>query len=165
MLAGGCDHSMVVVETAEGCRDLYTWGRGSFGGLWHGSEGIKLVPTVVEGPLRGKRVASVAAGWYHSMAVVETAEGCRELYTWGDGASGRLGHGNDVRKLVPTVVEGPLRGKHVVSVAAGWGHSMAVVETAEGCRELYTWGNGRHGRLGHGSEDTKLIPTLVSPAY
>ena len=62
------------------------------------------MPTVVEGPLQGRRVVSVAAGWYHSMAVVETAEGGRELYTWGYGGFGQLGHGDHNNKLVPTRV-------------------------------------------------------------
>ena len=84
----------------------------------------------------------LAAGREHSLAVVETAEGGRGLYTWGYGMHGRLGHGNASTRNVPTLVKGPLLGKRVVSVAAGWSHNLAVVETAEGGREIYTWGSG-----------------------
>ena len=96
------------------------------------------------------------------MAVAETAEGGRELYTWGCGYSGTLGHGDVNNKLVPTLVEGPLQGRRVVSVAAGGYHSMAVVETAEGGRELFTWGFGAEGRLGHGNHRVQKRPKLVN---
>lgn len=56
----------------------------------------------------------------------------------------------------PKVIEA-LRGKKVVKVAAGGAHSAAV--TADG--ELYTWGKGRYGRLGHGDSDDQLRPKLV----
>ena len=70
------------------------------------------------------------------MVVVETADGGREVYTWGRGEDGRLGHGDGSDKPVPTLVAGPLRGRRVVSIAAGLIHSMAVVETADGGREV-----------------------------
>ena len=40
-----------------------------------------------------------------------------------------------------------LAGKQVVQIACGSSHSAAV--TSEG--ELYTWGRGNYGRLGHGT--------------
>ena len=86
------------------------------------------------------------------MAVVKTAEVGSELYTWGRGAEGQLGHGDNNRKrLVPTLVEGPLPGRRVVSVTACQWHNMAVVETAEVGSELYTWSRGAEGGLVHGN--------------
>ena len=41
--------------------------------------------------------------------------------------------------------------------SAGTGHSVAV--SAEG--ELYSWGQGHNGRLGHGNQETKPQPALV----
>lgn len=41
---------------------------------------------------------------------------------------------------------GKQTGKHVVHVACGSTYSAAI--TADG--ELYTWGRGNYGRLGHG---------------
>ena len=49
----------------------------------------------------------------------------------------------------PTVIAafaGKPAGKHVVQIACGSTYSAAI--TAEG--ELYTWGRGNYGRLGHG---------------
>jgi alpha-tubulin suppressor-like RCC1 family protein len=56
----------------------------------------------------------------------------------------------------PRIIES-LRGKDVVDVACGGVHSAAI--TASG--ELYTWGKGRYGRLGHGDSDDQLKPKLV----
>ena len=50
----------------------------------------------------------------------------------------------------------------MVSVAAGFSHGMAVVETAEGGRELYTWGFGAEGQLGHGNTRVQKRPKLVN---
>ena len=51
-------------------------------------------------------------------------------------------------------------------LACGDFHSLAVVETAEGGRELYTWGCGEDGRLGHGDDESdKLVPTPVARGF
>lgn len=56
----------------------------------------------------------------------------------------------------PRVVE-YLRGKEVTDIAAGGAHSACI--TASG--ELYTWGKGRYGRLGHGDSEDQTRPKLV----
>lgn len=48
----------------------------------------------------------------------------------------------------PRLIE-TLQGKGVVEIACGGAHSAAI--TALG--ELYTWGKGRYGRLGHGDSE------------
>lgn len=45
----------------------------------------------------------------------------------------------------------------MVDIAAGGAHSACI--TASG--ELYTWGKGRYGRLGHGDSEDQLKPKLV----
>jgi E3 ubiquitin-protein ligase HERC2 len=45
----------------------------------------------------------------------------------------------------PTLVSG-LSGKNIVAISCGSSHSAAI--SAEG--DLYTWGRGNYGRLGHG---------------
>ena len=81
-----------------------------------------------------------------------------EVFTWGIGEDGQLGHGDRDAKDIPTPVLGELRGRVVVRVSAGSEHTAAVM--ADGA--LYTWGLGQSGRLGHGDEQTKLVPTLVN---
>jgi len=56
----------------------------------------------------------------------------------------------------PRVIES-LRGVEVVDVAAGGAHSACITSSGE----LYTWGKGRYGRLGHGDSEDQLKPKLV----
>ena len=60
----------------------------------------------------------------------------------------------------PRVIES-LRGTEVVDVAAGGAHSACV--TAAG--DLYTWGKGRYGRLGHSDSEDQLKPKLVRRSF
>lgn len=58
--------------------------------------------------------------------------------------------------LIPTRIES-LVGKVVTDIASGSAHSAAIVNQTE----LYTWGLGDYGRLGHGDEVTQLEPKKV----
>ena len=49
----------------------------------------------------------------------------------------------------------------MVDVAAGGAHSACV--TAAG--DLYTWGKGRYGRLGHSDSEDQLKPKLVRRSF
>jgi len=72
-----------------------------------------------------------------------------ELYSWGDGEFGNTGHG--IRENIdrPRLVQS-LYGSEVIRISAGQKHAAAV--TANG--ELYCWGNGAGGRLGHCHDTT-----------
>ena len=121
------------------------------GQLGLGDIGDRDTFTVVAG-LGG--VVDIDAGEHHTIAV--TAEG--GLYTWGTGMA--IGHGGDhtTQCLAPTRVNGGGIGEVVVvQVAAGDDHSMAL--TASG--ELYSWGQGGNGELGHGDEESLAVPRVV----
>ena len=57
----------------------------------------------------------------------------------------------------PRAVES-LRGKEVMDVAAGGAHSACITSAGE----LFTWGKGRYGRLGHGDSEDQTRPKQVS---
>lgn len=82
---------------------------------------------------------------------------CCQVYSWGNGDGGRLGHGDSNSREEPTLVQ-ELQGKTVVSIACGSTYSAAITNQGE----LYTWGRGNYGRLGHGSSDDHSVPTLVT---
>ena len=50
-----------------------------------------------------------------------------------------------------------LQGKQVREIACGTGHSAAITTNGE----LYTWGQGDHGRLGHGDTTNQPKPKQV----
>merc|ERR1712157_431856 len=78
------------------------------------------------------------------------------MYTFGGGEHGQLGHGDKVSKVKPTLVSA-LDGVFISQITCGWSHSVAL--TSKGC--VYTWGNGDHGKLGHGSGKKVSTPQLV----
>eukprot|EP00992_Anisonema_acinus_P008181 TRINITY_DN4255_c0_g1_i1.p1 TRINITY_DN4255_c0_g1~~TRINITY_DN4255_c0_g1_i1.p1 ORF type:complete len:406 (+),score=73.81 TRINITY_DN4255_c0_g1_i1:143-1360(+) len=115
---------------------------------------VLLVPHRIEA-LRGKPVVKITAGQWHSCAI--TYEG--ELYTWGVGFQGRLGHGDKEPCFVPQQVGGSLLGKKVISVACGSFHTVAL--TADG--EVYCWGDNANGQCGNATlPDSVVYPHLVS---
>jgi alpha-tubulin suppressor-like RCC1 family protein len=144
----GDNHSIAV--TAE--EGMYTWGTGW--AIGHGGDHTTqcLVPTkVVGGGIDEAMVVQVAAGNNHSMALTATGE----LYSWGKGSSGQLGHGGKEDLAVPRVVDG-IEG--VVGMSGGMWHSLAI--TAEG--RVLTFGSGDDGRLGLGAGVTEaLTPTTI----
>jgi alpha-tubulin suppressor-like RCC1 family protein len=145
----GASHSIAV--TAEG--GLYTWGRGL--AIGHGGNALtqRLVPTKVTGGGIGEAfVVQVAAGQDHSMALTTTGE----LYAWGKGADGQLGHGGKENLAVPKVVGGSEGA--VTGMSGGGNHSL--VTTAEG--RVLTFGSGGSGRLGLGAGvEEALTPTAI----
>ena len=88
---------MALTDTGE----VLSFGKGEDGQLGHGEEVNQLVPRVIEA-LSGTRVVAIAAGGGHSMVL--TGEGT--VLSFGDGVSGRLGHGDEEDQLVPKVIAG-----------------------------------------------------------
>ena len=57
----------------------------------------------------------------------------------------------------PRLIEA-LKTRRIRDIACGSSHSAAVTSSGE----LYTWGLGEYGRLGHGDNTTQLRPKQVS---
>ena len=84
------------------------------------------IPTVVSG-LVGKQITQISCGSNYSAAV--TSDG--ELYTWGRGNYGRLGHGNSDGTSTPHLVQG-LREHKIVDVSCGSGDAQTLALDEEG---------------------------------
>lgn len=148
-VAAGEAHSVAV--SASGA--VFSWGRGSWGKLGHGDCNARLVPTEIDCDF-GEEVVVVACGRDHTVAV--TVGGC--LLSWGRGSFGQLGLGNCNDTATPTLVgREDTFGSGVLMVACGTFHTLAV--TQEG--DLFSWGLGAKGRLGHGDDSDKHVPVRV----
>nr|CAD1840032.1 unnamed protein product [Ananas comosus var. bracteatus] len=163
LLACGEYHTCAVTLSGE----LYTWGDGTFnlGLLGHGNQVSHWAPKRVNGPLEGLHVSSISCGPWHTAVVTSAGQ----LFTFGDGTFGALGHGDRKSSLIPREVES-LRGLRTVRAACGVWHTAAVVEVMVGSSNLsncssgkiFTWGDGDKGRLGHGDREPRLVPTCVA---
>ncbi|KAF6250661.1 regulator of chromosome condensation 1/beta-lactamase-inhibitor protein II [Scenedesmus sp. NREL 46B-D3] len=136
-----------------------TWQRLGFR-LWHEEKGrnvegqcaIEGVAPLVTRPtavleLHQAPVSSVVASKLTSAAVVGDA-----VYTWGEGASGKLGHGSGESLTVPSRVE-TLVGRSPISAAAlGHHHSLFLDQAGS----LWACGENKEGQCGFGTSLDEL---------
>nr|XP_048284752.1 alsin isoform X2 [Myodes glareolus] len=78
-----------------------------------------------------------------------------EVWTWGKGKDGQLGHGDVLPRLQPLCVK-CLDGKEVIHLEAGDSHSLALTAKSQ----VYSWGSNTFGQLGH-SDFPTTVPRLA----
>jgi E3 ubiquitin-protein ligase HERC2 len=98
---------------------VWTWGKGDYYRLGHGSDQHVRKPTPIQG-LRGKKIVHVAVGALHCLAVADNGQ----VFGWGDNDHGQQGSGTTSVNKKPTIVVG-LDGVFVNRVACGSSHSVA----------------------------------------
>uniref|UniRef100_A0A673FTR5 VPS9 domain-containing protein n=1 Tax=Sinocyclocheilus rhinocerous TaxID=307959 RepID=A0A673FTR5_9TELE len=74
-----------------------------------------------------------------------------EVWSWGCGQEGQLGHGDLLPRPQPVCVKS-LNGKEVLRVAAGAHHSLALTAQSQ----VFSWGCNTSGQLGHMESPTTL---------
>ena len=219
VVAAGARHSAALTATGK----LYTWGANDNFQLGHtdiygfeardlaGPKSSLSAPADVDGKQTQWRdpLVPCLVRWFHEQSIMVTSVACgaeytlatdasNNLYSWGQGNFGNLGHGDTSARQVPTKVLA-LEGI-VIACAAGSKHALAIcfkrrtfkyqvggrysgsggggslvdvhgeMETFGG--NVYSWGHGGNGRLGHstlsrhlqGNEDAQrgsLTPTKI----
>ncbi|KAM8806549.1 alsin [Eudromia elegans] len=78
-----------------------------------------------------------------------------EVWSWGKGKAGQLGHGDVLPRLQPLCVKS-LDGKEVIQLSAGGHHSLALTAKSQ----VYSWGSNTSGQLGHFNSPT-TVPRLA----
>ncbi|XP_072201312.1 RCC1 domain-containing protein 1 [Excalfactoria chinensis] len=181
-LALGHEHVVGLGEAGE----VYGWGGGRHGQLGHGSLESEQQPRLVEA-LGGVPMRAVAAGGWHSACISDGGD----LYVWGWNESGQLGlpsravaeeQGQDEDvgagledpllpgeppgaafisiQAFPALLDLPLE-PAVAAVSCGSRHTAAVTRGGE----LYTWGWGKYGQLGHGDRASCDQPRRVEQLW
>lgn len=145
----GGRHAIALTRTGE----AYSWGDGDDGKLGHGNTLTFETPQKIEA-LVGSFITDVACGSSHSAAIVNN----QELYTWGLGDYGRLGHGDEVTQLKPKLVRS-LLGYNVIDVSCGSRDAQTVCLTDDG--KVWSWGDGDFGKLGRGGSDGCFTPLVI----
>lgn len=136
-----------------GASTIFGWGhnhRGQLGGL----DGSRIkIPTPCEA-LSMLRPVQVVGGEQTLYAVTHDGK----VYATGYGAGGRLGIGGTDSVAVPTLIESL---QHVfikkVAVNSGGKHCLALSSDSE----VFSWGEGEDGKLGHNNRDSYDRPKLI----
>ncbi|XP_072369988.1 uncharacterized protein rpgra [Scyliorhinus torazame] len=147
----GYYHSAFVTDDGQ----LYTFGESD-----HGKLGLPLDQPInhrIPQPVAGisGNVTQVSCGGDHTIVLAE-----EDVYAFGYGQFGQLGHGTFIfESSLPKVVE-QLKKKNVQFISCGENHTAVVTDNGL----LYTFGDGRHGKLGLGEENftNQFKPTLCS---
>jgi alpha-tubulin suppressor-like RCC1 family protein len=102
----------------------------------------------------------ICVGWKHSLV---TTGQMGEIWSFGSGEDGKLGHGGVGNETVPRLLE-VLNRMVVRQVVAGYAFSMVLA--CDG--NVWTWGQGQdegfpplHGALGHSNTDDQHVPKRV----
>lgn len=148
LISAGASHSVALLSGNVVC----SWGRGEDGQLGHGDAEDRLSPTQVSA-LEGHEIVSVTCGADHTTAYSETQA---EVFSWGWGDFGRLGHGNSSDLFTPQPIKA-LHGVRIKQIACGDSHCLAV--TMEG--EVQSWGRNQNGQLGLGTTEDSLVPQKI----
>jgi len=143
---------------------LFTCGTENPGELMLGHDCIDPdEPRIIGSPtpvpsMQGRHIVSVATSGKHCLAL--SAEG--EVYSWGNGTDGSLGHADGGARAVPSRIESL---SQIESIAAGGGLTSAAVDAVG---RLFTWGRAtddtRPNGLGHTLDseiESQLTPRSV----
>ncbi|XP_030974003.1 PH, RCC1 and FYVE domains-containing protein 1-like isoform X2 [Quercus lobata] len=156
-VACGVWHTAAIVEVMSqsganvSSRKLFTWGDGDKHRLGHGNKDAYLLPTCVSS-LIDYNFHQLACG--HTLTIALTTSG--HVFTMGGTAYGQLGNPLSDGK-VPCLVQDKLVGEFVEEISCGAYHVAVLTSRSE----VYTWGRGANGRLGHGDIEDRKSPTLV----
>ena len=98
-------------------------------------------------------IKDVVAGHHHNLALTTAGK----LMSWGSGSWGKLGLGSDSNVRTPRIVAS-LSSSMVETIAAGGHHSVCITVTGD----VWTWGKGMRGQLGHNSVKEEYSPRLCA---
>ncbi|KAF6147910.1 hypothetical protein GIB67_014490 [Kingdonia uniflora] len=156
-VACGVWHTAAIVEVMGqpganvSSKKLFTWGDGDKYRLGHGDKDTRLVPMCIPSLIE-YNFDQLACG--HSITIAKTTSG--HVFTMGSSVYGQLGNPLSDGKM-PCLIQDKLVGEFVSEISCGSYH--VAVLTSGG--EVFTWGKGANGRLGHGDIENRKSPTLV----
>lgn len=104
-------------------------------------------------PTGGYTVLSVAAGQFHSLALLSTGK----VLAWGYNNDGELGDGSTISRRSPVEVRG--LAAPAVAIFAGSLHSAALLDN----NLVQMWGYNANGQLGLGTRSNALLPRTLTP--
>ena len=142
-VAAGNTNTIALASTGQ----VYSWGYRLNGVIGNGVGGtgndLEPIAVKVTGALAGKTITAIALSSNHVLALASTGQ----VYSWGDNGYGQIGDatsGNTRLEPVAIKTSGVLNGKRIVSIAAGFDHSLVLDSTGR----LYSFGANSNGQIG-----------------
>jgi alpha-tubulin suppressor-like RCC1 family protein len=129
------------------------WGQNDNGQLGDGTYDDNFIPSPTVSLGVGRTAVSITAGAAHICALLDDSS----LVCWGSNQYGQLGDGTTDHRTTPTEVSSFPTGLLPVSISAGASHTCAILDDGT----IWCWGNNALGRLGDGTVDDRLTPTIT----
>ncbi|KAL9248146.1 hypothetical protein vseg_021502 [Gypsophila vaccaria] len=148
LVSAGASHSVALLSGNVIC----SWGRGEDGQLGHGDAEDRFSPVQLSA-LDGHDVNSIICGADHTLAYSEPRS---QVFSWGWGDFGRLGHGNSSDVFIPQPIK-TLDSVKIKQIACGDSHCLAVTMAGE----VMSWGRNQNGQLGLNTTEDSLIPQKI----
>ena len=145
-------------------REIWAWGSDGYGRLGQGTVNKEQMEAKRVQELENKVITSLACGAAHTMIACydeSDKEKKIECYSWGKCHFGQLGHNElEIDSSIPRQIRQLSdlfkHGEKVVSVGCGQSFSFLIT-----VKFTYSWGCGYYGALGHGNEESLMIPKLI----
>jgi alpha-tubulin suppressor-like RCC1 family protein len=147
MVACGSYHTVAI--DVDG--NLFQWGRCLYPKENTSKYCNKTEPWRIES-VKEFKFNKISAGSGHSLALDSRGN----VWSWGEGVSGQLGHGVLDNEFYPRLVE-DIQGFKFIEIAAGGSHSVSI--TSKG--ECIVWGKNQLGQLGTGDKADRTSPTII----
>jgi alpha-tubulin suppressor-like RCC1 family protein len=147
-LSCGGNHTFALLKN----KDIFCWGRNSFGQLGLGDTTSVSLPTKFEYQFPAP-VKALVCGWFHTIAHLINDE----IFSCGRNYYSQLGLGGGEDKSIPMKIEFPFTAP-VKYVACGAWHTFVQLTTGE----VYCWGRNTEGQLGVGDIKDKNVPTQLT---
>ncbi|XP_009398507.2 ultraviolet-B receptor UVR8 [Musa acuminata AAA Group] len=145
--------SFTVILTVRG--QVYTCGSNAHGQLGLGDTIDRPTPRIIELFEGLGQVVQIAAGASYTFVVTDDGT----VHSFGSCTNFCLGHGDQHDELVPRAIQSfKRRNIYIQRVSAGDEHALALDSSGY----VYTWGRGYCGALGHGDENDKTSPELLT---
>ncbi|XP_059106203.1 X-linked retinitis pigmentosa GTPase regulator isoform X1 [Peromyscus eremicus] len=147
-LSAGANTSAALTEDGK----LFMWGDNSEGQIGLKNKSNVCIPHEVT---VGKPISWISCGYYHSAFVTKT-----RVYAFGLGQFGQLGLGTFLFETSePKIIE-RIKDQKISYISCGENHTALMTDIGL----MYTFGDGRHGKLGLGMENftNQFFPTLCS---
>lgn len=151
-VAAGAKYSLAVSEDGE----VAAFGTDTNGCTGQGQNGLSKIHRLPRWmywiSTDTTRILACASGESHTLLLSASWH----VFTTGDGAHGKLGHGNTRSFSTPRRVES-LMGLTISSISAGHNHSLFITDSGL----LYGCGANSHGQLGSGDCDDRMLPVRM----